>query len=153
MGRPFTRAGRAGWPYLETEALDLRSAESIQDSRDILRILKTQENFHRILNRGIFVGDNNENLKKDLNWRAQYVGQSLDFCELAAADLSWLLSEGSYMNMNGSSKGVRNTTLKSTTLSLSRHGFFKDAYIARNPFRAFHRNDGMFLSQILEKKC
>jgi hypothetical protein len=87
MGRPFTRAGRAGWPYLETETLDLRSTKYIQDSRDLLRILKPEKEFSSVLDRGVFVGDNNENFKKDVTWRAQYVGKGLEFWDLAEADL------------------------------------------------------------------
>lgn len=74
MGRPFTRAGRAGWPYLEIETFDLRSTQAIQDSRDVLRILRTEKRATDLLDRGIFVNDNNENLSKDVTWRAQYVG-------------------------------------------------------------------------------
>ena len=143
MGRPFTRAGRAGWPYLETETFDLRSTKYIQDSRDILRILKAEKEFSSVLDRGVFVGDKNENLKKDVTWRAQYVGKGLEFWDLAEADLPWQISEGSHLNMNGPSEGIRTTKLKKAPQSLTRHALFKDAYIARNPFRCFHRNDGM----------
>lgn len=150
MGRPFTRAGRAGWPYLETETFDLRSTNHIQDSRDLVRILKTEKDFNNVLNRGMFAGDNNENLKKDMTWRAQYVGKGLEFWDLAEADLPWQISEGSYLNMNGPSEGIRTTKLEKSAQSITRHTFFKDAYIARNPFRCFHRNDGMALSLISE---
>lgn len=143
MGRPFTRAGRAGWPYLETETFDLRSTKYIQDSRDILRILKAEKEFSSVLDRGVFAGDKNENLKKDVTWRAQYVGKGLEFWDLAEADLPWQISEGSHLNMNGPAEGIRTTKLKKTPQSLTRHALFKDAYIARNPFRCFHRNDGM----------
>ncbi|RKU47951.1 hypothetical protein DL546_001810 [Coniochaeta pulveracea] len=33
-----------------------------------------------------------------------------------------------------------------TTQSLTRHAFFKNAHIARNPFRTFHRDDGFLLT-------
>lgn len=142
MGRPFTRAGRAGWPYLETETFDLRSAKVIQDSRDLLRILKSEKDINEVLSRGVFVGDNNENLKKDVTWRAQYVGKPLSFWELAEADLPWQVSEGSHLNMNGPSEGIRGTKLERADHTLMRHAFFKDSYIARNAFRCFHRDDG-----------
>lgn len=143
MGRPFVRSGRAGWPYLEVETFDLRSTKSIQDSRDLLRILKDDERVSYLLDRGVFAGNNSDKLKKDVTWRAQYVGQGVDFWELAKADLPWQIAEGSYLNMNGPSEGVRTTKLEKTTQSLTRHAFFKDAHIARNPFRCFHRSDGM----------
>lgn len=142
MGRPFTRSGRAGWPYLELETFDLRSAKSIQDSRDLLRILKDERKVGDILDRGVFTGNNSEKLKKDITWRAQYVGQGVDFWELSKGDLPWQISEGSYLNMNGPSEGVRTTKLEKTKQSLTRHAFFKDTHIARNPFRCFHRADG-----------
>lgn len=142
MGRPFTRSGRAGWPYLEVETFDLRSTKSIQDSRDLLRILKDDRKISNVLDRGVFAGNNSDKLKKDVTWRAQYVGQGVDFWELAKADLPWQIAEGSYLNMNGPSEGIRSTKLEKTTQSLTRHAFFKDAHIARNPFRCFHRADG-----------
>jgi len=150
MGRPFTRAGRAGWPYLETETFDLRSTKSVQDSRDLLRILKTDQRISSVLDRGIFAGDNNENLKKDVTWRAQYVGKPLEFWELAEADLPWQISEGSHLNMNGPSEGIRTTKLERAAHTLTRHAFYKDAYITRNPFRCFHRDDGMLRLQDMD---
>lgn len=142
MGRPFTKAGRAGWPYLEVEVFDLRSTQFIENSRDLLRLLKNEEGISSVLDRGIFAGDNNEHLRKDVTWRAQYVSQTLEFWELAKADLPWQISEGSHLNMNGPSEGVRTTNLEKASQSIAMHSFFKDAYIARNPFRCFHRDDG-----------
>ncbi|KAI0023918.1 hypothetical protein F4780DRAFT_684919 [Xylariomycetidae sp. FL0641] len=147
MGRPFTKAGRAGWPYLETETLDLRDAAFVRDSRDLLRLLKDEREFNPLLlDRSVFAGDNNANLKKDVTWRAQYVGKSLGFWDLAEADLPWQLAEGSHINMNGPSDGIRTTKLQRVSQSVTRHAFFKDAYIARNPFRCFHRDDGFLLT-------
>ncbi|KXT17013.1 hypothetical protein AC579_7416 [Pseudocercospora musae] len=146
MGRPFVRGGRAGWPYLEVEQLDLRKKSTMDDSRDLLRIIELQEKFSSTLDRGIWVGDNNDNLKKDVEWRAQYVGKPIEFWDLAKSDLPWQLSEGSHFSMNGPANGVRTTQLEGTHQSLSRHAFFQHAYLARNPFRTFHRNDGFLLT-------
>lgn len=146
MGRPFTYGGRAGWPYLEVETFDLRNAKSTQDARDFLHILKTERNISDVLDRGVFAGDNNEKLKKDVTWRAQYVGQSVKFWELVKADLPWQIADGSHLNMNGPSVGLRATKLERAAQSLTQHAFFKDACIARSPFRCFHRNDGMSAS-------
>lgn len=103
MGRPFLRSGRAGGPYLELESFDLRNAKSVQDSRDLLRILKDVRKVSDILDRGVFAGNNSDKLQNDVTWRAQYVGQGVDFWELAQGDLPWQVSEGSYLNMNGPS--------------------------------------------------
>lgn len=142
MGRPFVKAGRAGWPYLELEQFDLRSTRSIQDSRDVLRILKSVPHISNKLDAQVFDGDNNENLVKDVEWRAQYVGKDVSFWDLAEADLPWQLSEGSQFNMNGPSEGIRTTKLEQVTQSICRHPQFEHAYIARNPLRCFHRDDG-----------
>ena len=146
MGRPFIHGGRAGWPFLEVETFDLRNARFIQDSRDLLRILKTENKISDVLDRGVFAGYTNEKLKRDVTWRAQYVSQSVEFWELAKADLPWQIADGSHLNMNGPSEGIRTTKLEKDTQSLARHVFFKDACIARSPFRCFHRNDGMSAS-------
>jgi len=142
MGPPFIYGGRAGWPYLELETFDLRNAKTIQDSRDLLRTVKLDNNICDVLNRGVFAGDNNEKLKKDVTWRAQYAAQSLEFWELVKGDLPWRVADGSHLNMNGPSEGIRTTKLEKATQSLNRHPFYKDACIARSPFRTFHRNDG-----------
>ncbi|KAH5379501.1 hypothetical protein HBI49_018820 [Parastagonospora nodorum] len=146
MGRPFVKAGRASWPYLELEQFDLRSTRSIQDSRDILRILKSVPQVTSKIDAQVFDGDNNDNLVKDVTWRAQYVGKSVNFWDLAEADLPWQLSEGSQFNMNGPSEGVRTTKLEQVTQSLTRHPHFQEAYLARNPLRCFHRDDGFLLT-------
>ncbi|GAB1313472.1 hypothetical protein MFIFM68171_03682 [Madurella fahalii] len=70
MGKPFTCAGRAWWPYLEIETFDLRNAKSLQCLRDLLRMLQDEKSITDTLERNIFARDNNENLKKDLVWRA-----------------------------------------------------------------------------------
>jgi hypothetical protein len=142
MGRPFTKAGRAGWPYLEIEQFDMRNMQSIQDARDLLRILKQDDKFAAKFNDEVFLGDNNENLRKDVEWRAEYVGKTVKFWELAEADLPWQLSDGSQFNMNGPSEGIRTTKLEQVSQSLTRHPQYKEAYLARNPLRCFHRDDG-----------
>jgi hypothetical protein len=146
MGPEFENAGRAAWPYLEVETLDLRSVSSIRDSRDLFRILKTDVRVSEFLDRSVFASNVSERLKKDVVWRSQYVGQSVGFWELAKADLPWQIAEGSHLNMNGPSEGIRSTELVKSTQSLPRHPFFKDVYLARNPFRCFHRNDGTSLT-------
>lgn len=146
MGPPFTHGGRAGWPYLECETFDLRSTHWVQDSRDLLRMLKDEEKISDVLDRSVFTGMNDERLKKDIKWRAQYVGQPVGFWDLAKADLPWQISEGSHLNMNGPSEGLRGTKLQKVTQALCRHSFFQDSHIARNPFRCFHRDDGFLLT-------
>lgn len=146
MGPPFTNGGRAGWPYLECETFDLRSTQSVQASRDLLRMLRDEKQMNHVLDRSVFAGMNDERLKKDIKWRAQYVGQPVEFWELAKADLPWQISEGSHLNMNGPAEGLRGTKLEKATQALCRHGFFRDSHITRNPFRCFHRADGFLLT-------
>lgn len=130
MGPPFTNGGRAGWPYLECETFDLRSTQSVQASRDLLRMLRDEKQMNHVLDRSVFAGMNDERLKKDIKWRAQYVGQPVEFWELAKADLPWQISEGSHLNMNGPAEGLRGTKLEKATQALCRHGFFRDSHIS-----------------------
>ncbi|KAF7567174.1 hypothetical protein A1F94_007429 [Pyrenophora tritici-repentis] len=121
MGRPFIKAGRAGWSYLEIEQFDMHNTQSIQDSRDLLRILKSDDQFKTKLDTSVFVGDKDQNLRKDVEWRTDYVGKTVNFWELAESDLPWKLSEGSQFNMNGPSEGIRTTRLEQVSQSLTRH--------------------------------
>jgi hypothetical protein len=146
MGPPFTNGGRAGRPYLECETVDLRSTHWVRDSGDLLLMLKDEKSISDILDRSVSTGMNDEKLKKDLEWRAQHVVQGVGFWDLAKADLPWQIAEGSHLNTNGPSEGLRGTKLEKATQALCRHSCFKDSYIARNPFRCFHRADGFLLT-------
>jgi hypothetical protein len=150
MGPPFTKAGRAGWPYLEIETFDLRSAKAIQDARDLMRVLEAEKDISTALDRSVFVGAKDERLERDIKWRAQYVGQAVEFWDLAKADLPWKMAEGTQLNMNGPSEGLRTTDLGEAAQSLTRHSFFKDACLARSPFRCFYRDDSTFIAEDLD---
>ena len=149
-GRPFTNGGRAGWPFLEVEALDIRKSKDIRDARDVLRILEQEKQFTADLDRSVWIGDNNEKLKQDVIWRSQYVDQNPGFWELAEGDLPWQISDGSHLNMTGPTNGVRSKKLQMTAQSLARHPFYKDTCLVRNPFRTFHRDDGESLARYIK---
>lgn len=58
-GRQFEKAGRSGWPYLETEVLNFRSQENIQEMRDVYLLLNQLEGFEERLDEHMWDGDNN----------------------------------------------------------------------------------------------
>ena len=58
-GREFEKAGRSGWPYLETEVLNFRSQDNFQEMRDVYLLLNELEGFEERLEEHIWDGDNN----------------------------------------------------------------------------------------------
>ena len=141
MGREFERAGRVGWPYLETELLNVRSSQNLNDLRFIAGLSKDQE-LTQELDQITFEGDNNEKLRPDIEWRAEHVGTEISYWESVESDIPWQLTEGGALHMKGPSKGARITKRESNRQSLASHAFFKNAQLVRDPFRAFHRSDG-----------
>ena len=58
-GREFEKAGRSGWPYLETEVLNFRSQDNFQEMRDVYLLLNELEGFEERLEEHIWDGDYN----------------------------------------------------------------------------------------------
>lgn len=142
MGRPFKMAGRAGWPYLNIEKLDFRHRRDIEDSNNLLSVIRLDKELRRVLDRGVWVGDKNGTLKDDVEKRAGHTDKTADFCELAESDLPRSICEGSSLNVNVPAGGTGTTDVDRTKHSLASRPAFEDAFLARNPFRTFHRNDG-----------
>jgi hypothetical protein len=142
IGRPFNKSGRAGWPYLELEVLDLRSIADIRECRYLLGELHLDDKAQTILDRDLFANSWARELQMDLTERAQYLERDLSFCEMVDSDIPWLISEGSHMGMSGPLTSGRNFELEMREQALSSHPNFKDALVARNSFRCFHREDG-----------
>ena len=78
MGREFESAGRGGWPYLETELLNVRSLQEFSDLRFIAGLSRNNE-LTRELDQMTFQGDNNANLRSDIEWRAGHVGTDISY--------------------------------------------------------------------------
>lgn len=147
MGRDFDLAGRGGWPYLETEILSFRSRENFKDLRDTLRLLSKDTDVTMKLDRGVFEGDGNKKLRSDMTWRAEHVGKTLNYWDLASSDIPWQLSEGTSLYLQGPYDGSHRMKLTVDDQALSKHPFFRDSQFVRDPFRCFHRADGMINSE------
>lgn len=144
-GKPFKRAGRAGWPYLETEIVNIRSFTEMERMRKAALTLKKHSTVQSYLDQTVFKGDKNRYLAKDVQWRADHLGLKPTFWETAKPDLPWLLSDGA-LNMKSPAAVSRETTLSLKNQTLQDHLFYRDAYVARDCLRCFHRGDGNFLS-------
>jgi hypothetical protein len=133
---------QAGWPYLDTEILNFRSQQNIQDMRDVFMILSKLEALNPQLDQISLSGDKNENLVDDIKWRANHVGVPMGYWNLVESDMPWQLSEGV-------DQGDRVEKDKLTPVGrdidkqlLSTHPFFQKSQIVRSIFRCFHRADG-----------
>ena len=144
MGREFESAGRAGWLYLETELLNVRSLQNLVDLRFIAGLSRNKD-ITKELDQHTFRGDHNTGLQRDIEWRADHLGMEVNYWESVGSDLPWQLSEGSALYMNEPFKGNRGTKQDIDHLSLARLPFFKSAQLVRDPFRTFHRSDGQML--------
>ena len=141
MGREFESAGRGGWPYLETELLNVWSLQNITDLH-FVAILSKNKWLARDLGQLTFKGDNNAMLRSDIEWRADQVGKSISYWESVGSDLPWQLLESSALYMNGPFNGKRTTKHDIDHQTLARHPFYKNTQLVRDSFRTFHRSDG-----------
>lgn len=143
IGRPFKTAGRAGWPYLELEVLDLRNSADIENCRFLLRELELDKDYRRTLDRGLFAGPWAKNLRRNVTERARYLGKSLGFCSMVESDIPWLIAEGSHLSMESPLASSHNLGFEMRTQAISAHPYLNNTAILRNSFRCFHRSDGM----------
>ena len=140
MGRQFECAGRVGWPYLETELLNIRSLQNLNELRFIARLSNDHE-LTQELDQITFEDDNNEKLRPDIEWRAQHVGTDVSYWGSVESDIPWQLAEGGALH-KGPTQGARITKREASRQSITNHAFFKNAQLVRDTFRAFHRSDG-----------
>ena len=145
-GREFVNAGKGGWPYLETEILNLRSRERFQEMRDVYLLLKDISGFDEELEKYLWDGENNASLHSDLEWRADHLGIEASYWNLTASDMPWQLTEGMTMSGYGPTEGLKPISRHIDRQALSAHPFFDKAQLVRNPFRTFHRADGFLLT-------
>lgn len=136
-------AGRSGWPYLETEVLNFRSQTNFQEMRDVYIFLKNLEGFQETLDDCAWDGDQNASLHSDIDWRAGHLGIDANYWNMVDSDMPWQLTEGIAMGNQGPVEGLRTIGRHIDKQALSSHPFFKKAQLVRNPFRCFHRADGM----------
>ena len=148
-GREFEHAGRSGWPYLETEVLNFRSKDNFQEMRDVYLFLKNLKEFQEPLNDCAWDGDQNANLHSDIDWRADHLGMDVTYWNLVDSDMPWQLTEGIAMCSQGPVEGLRPIGRHIDKQALSSHPFFEKSQLVRNPFRCFHRSDGMYVGSIV----
>ena len=145
-GRKFEIAGRAGWPYLETEVLNFRGKENFQEMRDVYLLLKELEGFEGQLEKHVWDGEKNSSFQSDVEWRADHLDLRASYWNMAASDMPWQLSEGLTLTAQGPTEGLKPVGRHIEKQSLSSHPFFAKAQLVRNPFRTFHRGDGFLLT-------
>ena len=145
-GREFKKAGRSGWPYLETEVLNFRSEDNFQEMRDVYVLLRNVEGLQESLGDSIWNGDRNSSLQSDIQWRADHLGTEVNYWNMVDSDMPWQLSEGLCMGAMGPMSGLKPVVRHVDKQAISQHPFYKSSQLVRNPFRCFHRNDGFLLT-------
>jgi hypothetical protein len=143
MGKPFRRAGRAAWPYLETEIINIRSHRNLRNMLDVATLLKDNRPVQEALDKTVFSYDRNETLQSDVTWRAGHLGQQVNYWNCVESDLPPQLSSGGSINMTGPYEGLLSTNHELLEQALQQHRFYENAHIARDCFRGFHRDDGI----------
>ena len=155
-GRKFLNLGRSGWPYAEIEVLNFQGRTRFQEKRDVYHMLKEYGAISDTLADKCWEGFD-EDLPKDekgilddLRWRFGHLGITPDFDSLSdfwtvvCSDISWQLSEGLSMASYGPLDGLQPIFLQSDEQALHHHEFFKYSQLVRDPFRFFHRGDGLY---------
>jgi hypothetical protein len=142
MGRPFNKAGIPGFPYLETECLNLRHREDIADMRDTHWMLSSFTDLDTPLDRSCFDGDRNKSLRANIEWRGDHLGTGVKFWQVVASDLPWQCSDEVALRQQGPLSVIKPTVRSRDYQILSKHPAYLDAQLVRNPFRCFHRADG-----------
>lgn len=145
-GREFENAGSAGWPYVETEVLNMRSHENFQEMRDVYMILSNLKELDDELNQCSFENDKNSSLQSDIEWRTKHLEVTANYWNLVASDMPWQLDEGLAMGIMGPMEGLQPIGRQIGRQALSIHPFFRKSHLVRNVFRCFHRNDGILLT-------
>lgn len=144
-GREFENGGTPGWPYLEMETLNFRAKQNFQEMRDVLLLLSKDPKLAHLkprLDQLTWESLKNKNLLQDILWRADHVSGSTAYWDMAEPDMPWQLSDGPDLINHPSTRGIRPVGRKIEQQALSKHPFFKDSQLVRNPFRCFHRADG-----------
>lgn len=111
--------------------------------RDVAREFKelSDHAIKEALDRKVFVDIENTDLHTDLLWRVEHTGLTPDYWTTVKSDLPWLLTDG-VLNMKGPAASARDASLELMKQALQENETYKNAYLARDPFRCFHREDG-----------
>lgn len=112
--------------------------------REVYLFLKGLDGFQNSIDESIWDGEEkNSSLHSDIEWRADHLGVEANYWNMVASDMPWQLTEGMAMGSQVPVEGLQPIGRHIDKQSLSAHPFFKDSQIVRNPFRCFHRSDGM----------
>ena len=155
-GRKFLNLGRSGWPYAEIEVLNFQSRTRFQEKRDVYHMLKEYGGISDTLTNKCWEGFDKDlrrdekGILDDLKWRFGHLGITPDFDSLSdfwtvvCSDISWQLSEGLSMASYGPLDGLQPSFLRADDQALHHHDFFNGSQLVRDPFRFFHRGDGLY---------
>ncbi|KAL8655517.1 MAG: hypothetical protein Q9210_000823 [Variospora velana] len=80
--REFENGGAPGWPYVETEVLNMRSHKNFQEMRDVYMILSNLRELDEELDQCTFKNDGNPSLQSDIEWRAGRLGVTANYWDL-----------------------------------------------------------------------
>ncbi|KAL8812163.1 MAG: hypothetical protein Q9200_001243 [Gallowayella weberi] len=145
-GKEFENGGPCGWPYLETEVLNIRSHQDFQEMRDVYLILSKMTELDEELDQASFKNDENSSLQSDIEWRAKHLAMPANYWNLVSSDMPWQLSEGLAMGIRGPTEGLQPITRQIGEQTLCTHPFYRNSHMVRNIFRCFHRSDGILLT-------
>ena len=142
----FTNVAGPTWPYIVCQTISLENRDAYKARRDTCILASKVERLASKLDHTKFRGDNNGRLQGDIAWRAQHVGSTMGFLDLAQSDIGYQLPDGRGLGLNGPHGGIRPTDTNLDEQILRRFPFFKLTQIVRAPFRCFHRPDGVLLT-------
>ncbi|KAL8698603.1 MAG: hypothetical protein Q9224_001780 [Gallowayella concinna] len=145
-GKEFENGGACGWPYLETEVLNIRSHQNFQEMRDVYLILSKMTELEEELDRSSFKNDENSSLQSDIEWRAKHLAMPANYWNLVSSDMPWQLSEGLAIGIRGPTEGLQPISRQIGQQTLCTHPFYRNCHMVRNIFRCFHRSDGILLT-------
>ncbi|KAN0076587.1 hypothetical protein V8E54_006729 [Elaphomyces granulatus] len=151
-GRSFSTAGfNPTWPFVEVDCLNFRHIDDIRDLRDTYCYLSKIRKLDATLDKSCFDGDQNEKLRRDLDWRTSNFNRDIRFWDLVASDLPFQLSDGIPFQSQGPLAAIK-PSLKSKDFEiLSQHPHFNKAQLVRDQFRFFHNNKGVLLTMSAAK--
>ncbi|KAL8784546.1 MAG: hypothetical protein Q9213_003894 [Squamulea squamosa] len=145
-GREFENGGTSGWPYVETEVLNIRSHKDFQEMRDVYLILSRLTGLEEDLDQCSWKNDENSSLQSDVSWRADHLAMPPNYWNLVLSDMPWQLSEGLAMGIRGVTEGLQPISRQIGQQILCNHPFYTNCHMVRNIFRCFHRSDGILLT-------
>jgi hypothetical protein len=125
------------------ETMSLRKREELENMRDILSIMTSNEKemaeVNQELDEGVLDGLSQPMLD-DLSWRANHTAASLKYWELVMPDFPRQLTSGRASEVDPLVSKF--PILDIDKQAITDYPFYKPAQLVRFGFRAFHRPDG-----------